>query len=88
MNPNIVCLTDTIKVLSFYGVVAYAIHSARVVIIAFINRRAELLDLFSPRTPEEVTIDHARRIGMPDPEVETEDVSILEFPSEKDEVKH
>jgi hypothetical protein len=80
MNPNILCFTDTIKVLANYAVVAFGIHCLRIVILAFIMRRAELNDLFTPRTPQEKGIDEARRNG-----VEAEEI-LAEFPTEGLEV--
>lgn len=61
MAPTtVVCLTETITKLAFYVVVAYGIQASKHVIISFINRRAELNDLFAPRTVEERLIDAER----------------------------
>jgi len=74
MSPVVTCITDTVTKLAFYAVIAYLIHAMKIVIITFINRRAELMDLFVPRTPVEVGVDQARRHGVFDFETDGDEV--------------
>jgi len=71
---TIAYVTETIMRIAYYLVITYAIYSAKTVIIAFINRRTELMDMFVPRTPAEVGVDQARRHGVFDFETNGDEV--------------